>query len=255
MATKYKPRAPKTHCAKGLHLKTAENVRVERTLKNGVVYFVRRCKICQSIRWEEWHANKIGKAPHCPKETARPRKEGPRKMDRIESEIKGPGLISPAARLEYRALVPDQLLILTREPTNTVDPNAVVAKTLLLQPCGYVARAQAMVIAPEMDAGTVWLCKVTKKGSAFQCPQVVLWKRLGLRRFRTDAILQGLPEELVSMVLQGGFLNPPGIDPSMQAFSAYADSLPDPPICGDTRWSYMLRAWCWAWEGGVPKYS
>jgi len=172
-------------------------------------------------------------------------------IERIESEIKGPGLIGPMARIEYRALEPGQLLILTREPGNAADSNAVIAKTLLLQPCGYVARGQAKIIAPEMDAGKVWLCKVTKASSAFVCPQVVLWKGKG-RRFKEEAVAQGMTPELATMVVQGGFA---GGSLMERAFSAYADSLPNPPVFNDSRWRYMFRAWQWAWEGGPPKYS
>jgi hypothetical protein len=94
----------------------------------------------------------------------------------VHSEIRGPGLLSRAAVLEYRALRAGQPLVLTRDPTNRADPWAIVALTGLLQPTGYVAREHAAVVAPEMDAGVLWLAQVTSRADAFSYPKIVLEK-------------------------------------------------------------------------------
>jgi hypothetical protein len=98
-------------------------------------------------------------------------------MNRIKSEVRGPRLISPMARVEYRALEPGQRLVLIREPDNPADSNAIVVATAALrQPCGYLAKKHAKLIAPEIDAGVQWNAEVTKKGNAFHCPQILLYK-------------------------------------------------------------------------------
>lgn len=93
---------------------------------------------------------------------------------RIKSEIRGPGLCGPMARAEYRALRRDDRLTLEREPTNRADENAVIAMTSLRQPCGYVAKEHAAIIAPEMDRGVTWRAVVTSQAHAMRCPQIVL---------------------------------------------------------------------------------
>ena len=97
-------------------------------------------------------------------------------MRRIETEVRGPGLLSPMARVEYRALATGQPLVLVRERDNPVDPNAIIASTALLQPCGYIAKEAAAIVAPELDAGIIWLAKVLAPAKAMHYPRVVLWK-------------------------------------------------------------------------------
>lgn len=113
----------------------------------------------------------------------------------IHSEIVGAGLISQAAVLEYRALRREQPLILTREPTNPVDPCAVIAMTARLQPVGYIRRLHAALIAPQMDSGALWSAYVEAGASAMRHPCVFLWKpgsvsRMALQRDLEEAGLR-----------------------------------------------------------------
>jgi hypothetical protein len=95
----------------------------------------------------------------------------------LSSEIRGPGLISPMARVEYRALTAGQPVTLRREPDNAKDGNAIVVETFLRQPCGYLARQQAAILAPLLDAGERWEGEVTAGAHAFRCPQVLLRRK------------------------------------------------------------------------------
>lgn len=126
----------------------------------------------------------------------------------IHSEIRGPGLISEAARLEYRALSVGQPLLLTREPTNPVDGNAIIIKTVIGQPCGYLAREHAKIIAPELDRGVLWLAKVTAPKSAMRCPQVLLWKerRNEAEKFTQLASAYGATDKQIAAILGKKFL-------------------------------------------------
>lgn len=94
----------------------------------------------------------------------------------IASEIRGPGLLGQHAVQEYRALERGEPLVLTREPHNPIDPNAVIARTVMLVPCGYVAKEHAALIAREMDLGNVWVAKVTAPRNAITKPQVTLMR-------------------------------------------------------------------------------
>lgn len=128
-------------------------------------------------------------------------------MNKINSEIRGAGLISPVATLEYRALVPDMPLVLTREPTNQKDPNAVIVKNVTGQACGYIAREDAAVIAPEMDAGILWLAKVTAGPAARRWAQCVLWKeRSRESAYRQLAAAYGASELQIQAIMQKKFL-------------------------------------------------
>lgn len=98
-------------------------------------------------------------------------------MNKIQSKIVGPGLISPVARLEYRALTVGAPITLRREPDNPVDPNAIIALTFLDQPCGYIPKKDAAYIAPQMDAGVRWDGKVTAKQCAMHPPLVLLRRK------------------------------------------------------------------------------
>lgn len=131
-------------------------------------------------------------------------------MNRIESEIRGAGLLGSHASQEYRALEAGQPLILVREPTNRADTNAVIAKTLYSVPCGYIARQHAAMIAPEMDAGTVWLAKVIAGGGPMRWAKVLLWKEqpMGTRaalkaRRRMEAY--GADERTIQGILAGRY--------------------------------------------------
>lgn len=126
---------------------------------------------------------------------------------RINSEIRGAGLLGPVATLEYRALSPNQPLILTREPTNQKDPNAIIIKTVIGQPCGYLAKEDAAVVSPQMDAGILWLAKVTAGPFARRWAQCLLWRERGREdKYRQYAIAYGASELMVAAILQKKFL-------------------------------------------------
>lgn len=128
-------------------------------------------------------------------------------MNRINSEIRGAGLLGPIATLEYRALVPNQPLILTREPTNQKDPNAVIVKTVIGQPCGYLAREDAAVVSPSMARGVIWLAKVTASPVARQWAQCLLWQeRRTETGYKTAALCHGASQCYLDALFSGRFL-------------------------------------------------
>lgn len=51
-------------------------------------------------------------------------------------------------------------MILTREPTNPNDSNAIIVATPEDQPIGYIAREYAAILAPWMDRGWVYMGKI-----------------------------------------------------------------------------------------------
>jgi hypothetical protein len=125
----------------------------------------------------------------------------------VASQIKGPGLFGQGSRLEYRLLVRGQPIVLQREPSNEHDPNAVVAMTVMLQRCGYIARQQAAIIAPDLDAGVLWLCKVTRAANAMHCPEVLLWRSRGLpQNFKQMLLSAGASEAVAEGIIQGRYI-------------------------------------------------
>lgn len=94
----------------------------------------------------------------------------------VLSEVRGPGLLGPHAVVEYRALEPDQVLLLIRERDNERDANAIIATTELGVPVGYIARQDAAWLAAEIDQGVPWRCRVIQKGFYGRWPQVELKK-------------------------------------------------------------------------------
>jgi len=130
---------------------------------------------------------------------------------RIESEIRGAGLLGPHASAEYHALVPFQPLVLTREPSNRADCNAVIARTLLLVPCGYIAKEHAAVIAPQMDAGVLWLALVKSVPRPMHYAEASLWMDVRSNtKFKRYALAQGASQALVDCVLAGMFMQEDG---------------------------------------------
>jgi hypothetical protein len=126
---------------------------------------------------------------------------------RIKSEIRGAGLLGPIAVLEYRALVPNQPLILTREPTNRVDGNAVIVKTVLGQPCGYLAKEDAAVVSPAMARGVIWLAKVVHPPFARHWAACLLWQERGSERgYRQTALQAGAGAAYLDALFAGRFL-------------------------------------------------
>lgn len=125
-------------------------------------------------------------------------------MTSIKSEIRGAGLLGPHATKEYRALQPGQPLILTREPSNQKDPNAIIARTVYLQPVGYVARQQAEVIAPKMDAGKLWVAYVTAPGAYAKwadCELKCIDASGAEEHFATAARIFGASEDMITSVI------------------------------------------------------
>lgn len=126
---------------------------------------------------------------------------------KISSVIKGPGLLGEPARHEYRSLFHWQPLVLQREPSNRVDPNAVIAMTARLRPCGYVSKAAAALIAPDLDAGILWLCRVTHPATAFSNPKIILWRPKGLAKDFEAALREsGASESVARAVLRGEYV-------------------------------------------------
>lgn len=90
--------------------------------------------------------------------------------------VVGPGLISERAIATWHGLTVNQPLLLVREPTNPVDPCAVVLTDLLGQPVGYVQRRVAAEVAPVIDGGTIVLGRVTRERLRVRHPPVAsLW--------------------------------------------------------------------------------
>lgn len=133
-----------------------------------------------------------------------------RATDYIESECRGCGLLGQSAVQEYRALCAGQPLFLVREPSNPVDSNAIILKTVLLQPCGYVAKEHALIIAPQLDRGVLWFATCTEPKGAFKYPQITLWKynfRLG-QKFKEVSLAYGASELIVEKILAGMYSRP-----------------------------------------------
>lgn len=135
----------------------------------------------------------------------------------IASELRGPGLISLVAKQEYKALTVGQPLVLTREPMNHVDPNAVIAKTAMLQPVAYVAKEHAAMIAPHMDRGRTWIAVVTAKANAFLKPQVSLQDISDLPPRRRARIVEdfkraGASQEVAELIEAGDYMMPDDSD-------------------------------------------
>jgi hypothetical protein len=88
----------------------------------------------------------------------------------FRSMICGVSLFGAVGRAKYRWLVANQPLLLIREPDNPVDENAVMIADVLGNVFGYVARIDAAKIAPSMDKGEIWMCKVLAK------PFILIWR-------------------------------------------------------------------------------
>lgn len=65
--------------------------------------------------------------------------------------------IAPSRRTAMEQLAPYQFLILKREPANLHDRNAIKVKVGGNHVLGWVPRTVAREIAPELDAGRVWV--------------------------------------------------------------------------------------------------
>lgn len=78
----------------------------------------------------------------------------------LVSEIRGAMLFGRDAKARLTGLKAQQPLIMECEPTNPVDPKAIILKDLFLRPIGYMAREQAAIVAPLLGQETGLLCKV-----------------------------------------------------------------------------------------------
>jgi len=99
----------------------------------------------------------------------------------IVAQIRGPSIFGQSGREAYSFMEAGEPLLLSREPTNPVDSNAVLV-TYIDQPVGYVAREWATVLAPWMDAGWIYVGRVEAPCS----------KKRG-RMMRTDAEVRCTP--------------------------------------------------------------
>src|SRR5215469_7870560 len=79
----------------------------------------------------------------------------------VRAQIRGAGLFGRQGIERSRRLEPGERLILSREPANPADRNAIVLSNMLTcQPVGYVAREVAADVAPSMDQGDLWMAGV-----------------------------------------------------------------------------------------------
>lgn len=68
-------------------------------------------------------------------------------------------VLGPVVLMRYVGLGPSQPLIMERQPTNKVDPTAVLLKDMMGLPVGYVCREDSPRIAGMMSAGVHLLCR------------------------------------------------------------------------------------------------
>ena len=71
-----------------------------------------------------------------------------------------------AGVLTSDAAAPGCALVLRREPGNAQDPNAITVATATGEPLGYVPRALAAALAPELDASRPWSAIVLREQRA-----------------------------------------------------------------------------------------
>jgi HIRAN domain len=81
----------------------------------------------------------------------------------MRAQIRGAGLFGRRAIERSRNLRFDERLILSREPTNPTDRNAIILTEMFThQSVGYVAREVAASVAPCLDRGELWLAAVLR---------------------------------------------------------------------------------------------
>jgi len=83
----------------------------------------------------------------------------PDKAPTIVAQIRGPSIFGQPGKEAYSFMEAGEPLLLSREPTNPVDSNAVLV-TYIDQPVGYVGREWAAILAPWMDSGWVYIGRV-----------------------------------------------------------------------------------------------
>lgn len=77
------------------------------------------------------------------------------KAPTVEAKIRGSRILGREGALTYAGVRIGTGLLLTREPTNPVDPNAIIVSTEE-QAIGYVGREWARQVAPWIDKGWVY---------------------------------------------------------------------------------------------------
>jgi hypothetical protein len=81
------------------------------------------------------------------------------KAPTIIAQIRGPLIFGQPGREAYSFMEPGEPLILSREPDNPKDSNAVLV-TYIDQEVGYVAREKAAILAQWMDDGWLYVGRV-----------------------------------------------------------------------------------------------
>lgn len=104
----------------------------------------------------------------------------------MRAEIRGVGLFGGRAFECMKQLEPGQRLILSREPANRRDRNAIIVSEITGQPVGYVARKVAAVVAPGIDSGEeFWMSAVLEASYLVRragrwritWPVAILWRQ------------------------------------------------------------------------------
>lgn len=83
------------------------------------------------------------------------------KAPTIDTTIRGPTLFPNGVRAHGLCLVGDPIIV-TREPDNPKDRNAIIATNVDDHPIGYIARENAAIVAPWMDRGWMYTAKVVR---------------------------------------------------------------------------------------------
>lgn len=91
-------------------------------------------------------------------------------MRQIRSVVRGTRYRGVAACRVFAAMGRAAPLLLSRDRANRHDPSAVRVLSMTGVWLGYVAREDAAVVAPRLDAGEIWLCRVRTRA-----PKILLW--------------------------------------------------------------------------------
>lgn len=106
------------------------------------------------------------------------------KAPTVRGRVRGLMLMQdrPTAMRRYRSVLSGEGLLLTREPTNPVDPNAIIVATETGD-IGYLERAAAAQIAPWIDKGWVYTCTCVVQAQSIRKGRTILIRRdsLGVR--------------------------------------------------------------------------
>lgn len=107
------------------------------------------------------------------------------------AELRGASFFGRHAVIRaYIEAQPGQPMLLSREPTNPADTNAIIVSDLNSLPCGYVAREVAARVAPLMDQGLVPICTIRSKG-AISTTRLIVFPQVTIR-FTPGRRIRGL---------------------------------------------------------------